>query len=30
MQLKFDECIIFQKLSNQENVILSVLDYLDK
>ena len=30
MQLKFDECVIFQKLSNQENVILSVLDYLDK
>jgi len=30
MQLKFDECAIFQKLSNQENVILSVLDYLDK
>lgn len=30
MQIKFDEVIIFQKLSNQEQVILSVLDYLDK
>ena len=30
MQFKFDECIIFQKLSPQEKVILSVLDYLEK
>ena len=28
-QIKFDEVIIFQKLSNQERVILGVLDYLD-
>ena len=30
MQIKFDEAIIFQKLSNQEKVILGVLDYLEK
>lgn len=30
MQLKFNEIMMFQKLSNQEKVILSVLDYLDK
>lgn len=30
IQIKFDEVIIFQKLSNQEKIILSVLDYLDK
>jgi len=30
MQVKFDEAIIFQKLSTQERVILSVLDFLDK
>ena len=30
MQFKFDEVIIFQKLSSQEQVILSVLDYLEK
>ena len=29
-QIKFDECIIFQKLSEQEKVILSVLDHLQK
>ena len=29
-QLKFDECIIFQKLTNQEEVILDVMQYLDK
>lgn len=29
-RVKFDEIIIFQKLNNQENVILSVLDYLNK
>jgi hypothetical protein len=30
IQFKFDECILFQKISSQEKVILSVLDYLDK
>lgn len=30
MQIKFDETIIFQKLSNQEKVILGILDYLEK
>ena len=29
-QIKFDECYIFQKLTNQENIILGVLDYLEK
>tara|TARA_B100001029_G_C14910331_1_gene366101 strand:- start:34 stop:537 length:504 start_codon:yes stop_codon:yes gene_type:complete len=29
-QIKFDEVIIFQKLSNQEKVILNVLNYLEK
>ena len=29
-QLKFDECLIFQKISQQEYVILRVLDYLVK
>ena len=29
-QIKFDECYIFQKLTNQESVILGVLDYLEK
>ena len=29
MQIKFDEVIIFQKLADQERVILGVLDYLD-
>ena len=29
-QVKFDEVIVFQKLSQQENVILTVLDYLEK
>jgi len=28
-QFKFDESVIFQKLSQQEKVILSVLDYLN-
>ena len=28
MQIKFDEAIIFQKLSDQERVILGILDYL--
>jgi hypothetical protein len=30
IQIKLDEVMIFQKLSPQEKVILSVLDYLDK
>jgi len=30
MQIKFDEALIFQKISDQERVILSILDYLDK
>lgn len=29
-QIKYDECIIFQKLTVQEKIILSVLDHLDK
>ena len=29
-QIKFDEVIIFQKLSNQEQIILSILDYIEK
>ena len=29
-QIKLDECYIFQKLTNQERVILGVLDYLEK
>tara|TARA_B100001057_G_C22625473_1_gene862308 strand:- start:121 stop:552 length:432 start_codon:yes stop_codon:yes gene_type:complete len=28
-QFKFDEVIIFQKLSNQEKIILGILDYLE-
>ena len=28
--IKFDEVIIFQKLSSQEQIILKVLDYLEK
>lgn len=30
MQLKFDECIFFQKISPQEKIILGVLDYLEQ
>jgi len=30
MQIPFDESIIFQKLSNQEMVILDILNYLNK
>jgi len=30
IKAKFDEILIFQKISNLESVILSVLDYLDK
>jgi hypothetical protein len=29
-QIKMDECVIFQKISDQENVILSALKYLNK
>ena len=29
-QIKFDEVMIFQKLTDQEKVLLSVLDYLNK
>jgi hypothetical protein len=29
-QIKFDECVIFQKITDQEKVILGILDYLDK
>ena len=29
-QIKFDEAIIFQKISPQEKVILGVLNYLEK
>ena len=30
MQLILDECIVFQKLTDQEKVVLSVLDHLEK
>ena len=29
-QIKFDECIFFQKISNQEEIILKVLNYVNK
>jgi hypothetical protein len=29
-QVKMDECLIFQKLSGQEQVLLAALDHLDK
>jgi hypothetical protein len=29
-EIKMEECIIFQKLTNQEQVLLSALDYLNK
>jgi hypothetical protein len=29
-QLKMSECIIFQRISNQEKVLLHVMDYLNK
>lgn len=29
-QIKFDECIIFQKLTDQEKIILGILDHLNK
>ena len=30
MQFILDECLVFQKLTDQEKVVLSVLDYLDE
>ena len=30
MQLRMNECYIFQKLNDEEQVILSVMDYLNK
>ena len=30
MQIILDECLIFQKLTDQEKVVLSVLDHLEK
>ena len=30
MQFKMDECIVFQKINHQEEVIIAVLSYLDK
>ena len=30
MQIRMDECIIFQKLSDQEQIILSAVEYLNK
>ena len=29
-QLNFEECIVFQKINDQERILLSVLDFLDK
>lgn len=29
-QINFDECLVFQKLSRQESIILAILDYIDK
>ena len=29
-QIKFDECIIFQKLTDQEKILLGILDHLNK
>lgn len=29
-QIKFDECIIFQKLTDQEKIILGILEHLNK
>lgn len=29
-QVKFDECLVFQKLTSQEQVLLSALDHLSK
>jgi len=30
LQIKFDEALIFQKLSNQEKIILDIINYIDK
>lgn len=30
IQIKFEENLIFQKLSDQENILLSVIDYINK
>lgn len=30
MQIKLDECLVFQKISDQEQILLSVMDYLNK
>jgi hypothetical protein len=30
IQIDFDKCLIFQKITNQEKIILSALDYLNK
>jgi len=30
MQLKMDECVIFQKINDQENIIINVYSYLSK
>lgn len=29
-QFRFDECMIFQKITDQENILLDVLSYLEK
>ena len=29
-QIKMDECLVFQRLNNQELILLSALDHLDK
>ena len=29
-RLNFNECIVFQRLTNQENILLQVMDYLNK
>lgn len=29
-QIKMDECLVFQKLTNQEQILLSALDHLEK
>jgi hypothetical protein len=28
-QINFNECLVFQKLSRQESIILAILDYID-
>ena len=29
MQIKLDECLVFQKISDQEQILLSVMDYIN-